>query len=105
VKFQPKSAARHWRRAGWGILALALLIAQVPSVSADIRSKDPKDPYSIRFVQISSTQEEMRLCGPTEPEDCKLLGVITKSWNQNDLAELRGREDRDSGRLGREGCF
>jgi hypothetical protein len=56
---------------------------------ADIRSKDPKDLYTMRFTQVAQDKVVLELCGP---KGCNPVGPASYQFDENEVTALRDQE-------------
>ncbi|MFL5812908.1 MAG: hypothetical protein ACJ763_04975 [Bdellovibrionia bacterium] len=59
------------------------------SARSDVRSKDPKDPYSLRYSKVAKGRTVLELCGP---KGCRVLGPIELDLDSEEIDGLRNQE-------------
>jgi hypothetical protein len=59
------------------------------SARSDVRSKNPEDPYSLRYSKVAKGRTVLELCGP---KGCRALGPIEFDLDQKEIGDLKARE-------------
>lgn len=73
------------------VIGIFVLVLGLISISArsDVRSKNPQDPYSLRYSKVGSGRTVLELCGP---KGCRALGPIELDLDQEQIDGLRDQE-------------